>query len=102
MTKQEITKLLKSKESMIDVHTHVGISPKFYYQSGYPYALSLEDLVIRMEVLGIDHSVVFPFVDSAFYENDNQSSIIKTTTKYCNFPYELENKNLLNEVNEIY
>jgi len=102
MTKHEITKLVTSKESIIDVHTHVGISPKFYYQSGYPYALSLEDLVIRMEVLGINHSVVFPFVDSAFYENDNQSSKIKTTTKYCNFPYELENKNLLNEVNEIY
>ena len=102
MTKQEITKLLKSKVSIIDIHTHVGISQKFYFQYGYPYALSLEDLLIRMEVLGIDHSVVFPFVDSAFYENDSQSSKIKTTTKYCNFPYELENRNLLNEINEIY
>jgi len=102
MTKQEIIKLLESKESIIDVHTHVGISQKFYYQYGYPYALSLEDLIIRMEVLGIDHSVVFPFVDSVFYDNDNQSPKIKTTTRYCNFPYELENKNLLNEINEIY
>ena len=102
MTKQEITKLFKSKVSIIDIHTHVGISQKFYYQYGYPYALSLEDLLIRMEVLGIDHSVVFPFVDSAFYENDTKSSIIKTTTRYCNFPYELENKNLLNEINEIF
>ncbi len=102
MTKHEITKLLKSKEAIIDVHTHVGISQKFYYQSGYPYALSLEDLIIRMEVLGIDHSIVFPFVDSAFYENDSQSSTIKTSTKYCNFPYELENRNLINEINEIF
>ena len=102
MTKLEITNLLKSKESIIDIHTHVGISQKFYYQNGYPYALSLEDLIIRMEVLGIDQSVVFPFVDSAFYENDSQSSKIKTTTKYCNFPYELENRNLLNEINEIF
>jgi len=102
MTKLKITNLLKSKESIIDVHTHVGISQKFYYQNGYPYALSLEDLIIRMEVLGIDHSVVFPFVDSAFYENDNQSSKIKTINRYCSFPYELENRNLLNEINEIF
>ena len=70
MTRKEIKKLLGSKEAIIDIHTHVGISPKFYYQYGYPYALSLEDLIIRMDTLGIDHSVVFPFVDSAFYEND--------------------------------
>ncbi len=102
MTRKEIKKLLGSKEAIIDIHTHVGISQKFYYQFGYPYALSLEDLIIRMDTLGIDHSVVFPFVDSAFYENDIESSIIKTTTRYCNFPYELENKNLLNEINEIF
>ncbi len=102
MNRQEIKKLLKSKESIIDIHTHIGISQKFYYQFGYPYALSLEDLIIRMEVLGIGHSVVFPFVDSAFCENDNQSSKIKTTKKHCGFPYELENRNLLNEINEIF
>ncbi len=100
--RQEIKKLLKSKDVIIDVHTHIGISPKFYYQFGYPYALSFEDLAIRMEMLGIDYSVVFPFVDSAFYEIDITSSKIKTTTKFCNFPYELENRNLLNEINEIF
>jgi len=102
MTKQEITNELKSRQAVIDVHTHVGIAPKFYYQYGYPYALSLEDLIIRMEALGIDHSVVFPFVDSAFYENDGQSSQIKATTRYCDFPYQLENTNLLNEIYEIF
>jgi len=95
-------KQLKSKQVLIDGHTHVGISPKFYYQYGYPYALSLEDLIIRMEFLGIDYSVAFPFVDSAFYENDSEAKEIKTTTKYCSAPYELENKNLLNEVYEIF
>ena len=80
----------------------MGISPKFYYQYGYPYALSLEDLIIRMEMVGIDYAVVFPFGDSAFYENDGQSSQVKTTTRYCHFPYEIENRNLLNEINEIF
>ncbi|ASO04631.1 amidohydrolase family protein [Arenibacter algicola] len=93
---------LYQKEAVIDVHTHVGISPKFFYQYGYPYALSVEDLVIRMNVLGIDYSVTFPFVDSAFYVNDSSSSKIKTTTEYCNFPYELENRNMLNEINGIF
>ena len=102
MTRQEIKKLLEQGEVIIDSHTHVGISPKFYYQYGYPYALSLEDLVIRMDVHGIDHAVVFPFVDSAFYENDSQSTQVKTTTRYCHFPYEIENKNLLNEIHEIF
>lgn len=102
MNKEEMFKQLKSKKVIIDGHAHVGISPKFYYQNGYPYALSLEDMIIRMEFLGIDYSVVFPFVDSAFYENDVDSKEIKTTTKYCSAPYELENKNLLNEVYEIF
>ena len=102
MKREEIKKMLMRKNVVIDVHTHIGISPKFYYQYGYPYALSFEDLVIRMEALGIDHSVVFPFVDSAFYVNDSNASKIETTTKFCNFPYELENKNLLNEINEIF
>lgn len=102
MKRQELENLLKRKNAVIDVHTHVGIAPKFYYQFGYPYALSFEDLAIRMEVLGIDHSVVFPFVDSAFYEIDITSSKIKTTTRYCNSPYELENRNLLNEIYEIF
>ncbi len=102
MKREKIKELLKSKDVVIDVHTHIGISPKFFYQFGYPYALSFEDLVIRMELLGIDHSVVFPFVDSAFYEIDRNSSKIKTTTRFCDFPYELENRNLLNEVNDIF
>lgn len=102
MTKQEIQKVLMSKKSIIDVHTHVGIAQKFYHQFGYPYALSVEDLVIRMKVLEIDYSFVFPFVDSAFYKYENSSTQIKTTAKYCNFPYELENRNLLNEINKIF
>ncbi len=102
MTKDEKLKILKSKKVIIDGHAHIGISPKFYYQYGYPYAMSLEDMIIRMEFLEIDYSVVFPFVDSAFYEIDLEAKEIKTTTKYCTAPYEIENKNLLNEVYEIF
>ncbi len=102
MNREVLKKRLYTKEAVIDVHTHIGMSPKFFHQYGYPYALSFEDLVIRMDQLGIDHSVVFPFVDSAFYVNDSRSSTIETTIQYCKFPYELENKNLLNEIYEIF
>ncbi len=102
MTLQEMKETLVRKTVVIDAHTHVGIAPKFYYQFGYPYALSLEDLAIRMAQLHIDYSVVFPFVDSAFYEIDPKSGQIRTTTRTCAFPYELENKNLLHEVYEIF
>ncbi|NIA28313.1 MAG: amidohydrolase family protein [Actinobacteria bacterium] len=94
-------KLLEQRPVVIDGHTHVGISPKFYYQYGYPYALSLEDLIIRMETLDVDHAVVFPFVDSAFYKK-TPSARIGTTTRYCRFPYEIENRNLLKEIYEIF
>ncbi len=102
MNRAALKKKLYHNEAVIDVHTHIGISPKFFYQYGYPYALSFEDMVIRMEMLGIDHSVIFPFVDSAFYVDDINSSKVRTTTKYCDFPYEIENRNILNEINEIF
>ncbi|WP_026810573.1 amidohydrolase family protein [Arenibacter latericius] len=102
MNTDTIKRGLYKTEAVIDIHTHVGIAPKFYYQFGYPYALSVEDLVIRMNQLGIDYSVTFPFVDSAFYVKDSSSPKIKTTKQFCDFPFELENRNLLNEVNEIF
>ncbi|WP_419212095.1 amidohydrolase family protein [Maribacter sp. X9] len=102
MYRESLKKSLYDKEAVIDVHTHVGMSPRFFRQYGYPYALSVEDLVIRMDMLGIDYAVTFPFVDSAFYVNNTGSSKIETTTEYCNFPFELENRNMLNEVNEIF
>jgi predicted TIM-barrel fold metal-dependent hydrolase len=102
MKNTELMEKLKSGKALIDSHTHVGISRKFYLQKGYPYALSLEDLLIRMDVLGIDYNVVFPFVDSVFYKEELRSSVIETTDKYCQFPYEMENANLLNEINEVF
>lgn len=102
MNREKLKQRLYKNEAIIDIHTHVGISPKFFYQYGYPYGLSYEDMVIRMKTLNIDYSVIFPFVDSAFYINDSSSSEVQTTTQYCNFPYEIENRNMLNEINEIF
>ena len=102
MNKQEVKKILKNKKVTIDGHSHIGILPKFYYQGGNPYALSLEDMIIRMKILDIDYSVVFPLGGSIYYKLDLESDKVETTTKYSKFPYELVNRNLLNEIYEIY
>ena len=47
---------------ILDCHNHIGISFNNYVAtSSYPYSMSIEDLLVRMDFLGIDHSVVFPF-----------------------------------------
>jgi hypothetical protein len=51
---------------IIDAHTHVGISATNYLATAYPYAMSIEDLVVRMDLLGIAKAVVMPF-DSSYY-----------------------------------
>ena len=102
MDKQVVYEALKRKEVVIDGHAHVGIFTSAFHQYGYPYALSLEDMVIRMKLLDLDHTVLFPFGDSFFYEKGNDSPQVTTTSRYCQFPYEIENKNLLNEVYEIF
>ena len=101
-TRSAIIERIKSKEIIIDCHCHVGISFPSYLNFGYPYGISFEDHIIRMKHFGIDCSVVFPFIDSVYYEKNLSQSTIKTTKKYCDFPYELENKNLLTEIYEIF
>jgi len=97
-----LQKLASDREAVIDVHTHVGISPRSYIDLGYPYCLSLEDLAIRMKALGISCSVVFPF-DSFYYAlSRNPAKRVRTTGRISRFPYELENRNLCHEVYEIF
>ena len=102
MNRHEVQKTLENKKVVIDGHSHIGISPKFYYQGGIPYALSLEDMIIRMKILDIDYSVVFPMVESLYYKLNLESDKVETTTQYSQFPYEFENRSLLNEIYEIY
>ena len=97
-----IIKELKSTKIKIDGHCHAGISLASYRNFGYPYAISFEDHVIRMRCFGMDRAVLFPFVESLYYVKDLNKSAIETTKQYCQFPYELENKNLLKEIYDIF
>lgn len=101
--KLQIQKEMLNDPIVIDAHTHVGISFKSYVQGEYPYSLSFEDLVLRMDHLNIQKTCVFPFPNSCFYQVDKQpESTLKTTTKFSSCPYELENRNLLNEIYTVF
>ena len=95
--KEQIKARLMSGPRIIDCHTHVGVSQDNYLSFAYPYAMSFEDLAIRMKVLGIGNSVVFPFISSYYERFDAERQ-----PKHSRFPYEKENLNLFKEVFEIF
>jgi predicted TIM-barrel fold metal-dependent hydrolase len=99
---QMLQRLRADEEAIVDVHTHVGISPRSYIDKGYPYCLSLEDLAIRMKALGICYSAVFPY-DTFYYALTRRAKKkVGVSSRIDRFPYETANQNLLNEVFEIF
>jgi hypothetical protein len=89
-------------DAVIDMHTHVGISPDAYITRGYPYCLSMEDLAIRMTTLGISCSVVFPYGSFYYALARKPGPKVRVTGRISRFPYEIENQNLLHEIFEIF
>jgi predicted TIM-barrel fold metal-dependent hydrolase len=101
MTRSDIIERLKRQQVIIDAHTHVGISISNYLASAsYPYALSFEDLVVRMDALGIDSSIVFPF-ESSYYPLFGEDKPLDTPAR-SSFPYEKENLNLFQEIFDVF
>lgn len=100
---ETIRKRLLENEMVIDVHTHVGSSFKALMAGEFPYAMSFEDLVIRMKTLGVDVSCVFPFPHSAFYKVSKEPvTEVSTTSEWCDFPYEVENERLCQELFDVF
>jgi predicted TIM-barrel fold metal-dependent hydrolase len=88
--------------TIIDAHTHVGISARNYLTTAYPYAMSIEDLVVRMDLLGITQAVVMPF-DSSYYLAGRGRATRKGSWRLLSsFPYEKENTSLLVEINDVF
>lgn len=101
MKRTDIIERLKSQQVIIDAHAHVGISVNNYAATGsYPYCLSIEDLIVRMDFLGIDKSVVFPF-ESTYYPLLGEDKPLQSPA-FSSFPYEKENQNLFTEIYEIF
>ncbi|HPN84803.1 MAG TPA: amidohydrolase family protein [Victivallales bacterium] len=90
-----------SKKPIIDCHNHIGISINNYLVSAsFPYAMTVEDLIVRMNLLGVDKAVIFPF-ESSYYPFLGEEKRLETPA-FSKFPYERENLNLLRETYEIY
>ncbi len=89
-----------SASKIIDCHTHVGISTKNHLTGAYPYAMSAEDLLVRMDLLGIASSIVLPF-DSSYYLAEELVAG-EAGGMISSFPYEKENSGLLVEINEVF
>lgn len=94
---------LKKKPGVIDVHTHVGINLPAYVSLSYPYALSVEDLLIRMKLAGIDYSVVFPY-GSPYYSAKSfvAGKAQRDPQTLSALPFERANRSLCREVYEIF
>lgn len=101
--REEVRKRLSTGGTRIDCHTHVGADFGAYVHFAYPYAMSVEDLVIRMDGNRIGCSVAFPFGRSAYFEVDREPTVdLRTSNRLCRFPYEIENRSLLREVYEVF
>jgi predicted TIM-barrel fold metal-dependent hydrolase len=100
--KNKVIEKIKNSKCIIDSHTHVGVSLQSYLDMAYPYALSFEDLVIRMRLLGIRRSVVFPYGASSYYIADKIKAARKDLEIFSAFPYEKENNNLFNEIFNVF
>ncbi|MDD5597266.1 MAG: amidohydrolase family protein [Victivallaceae bacterium] len=102
MTKDEMLKFLSENEGIIDVHTHVGITMDGYLTGAYPYGMSFEDLVIRMKLLGVSRSVVFPFQSSYYLREKMHVFGANPQISFSVFPYENENTRLFEEIYSVF
>ena len=101
-SKKEMMNILRNEECVIDCHTHAGVSIEEYLSGSYPYALSFEDLVLRMNTLGISYSAVFPFNSSYYLRKKMNISDEVSETAFSAFPYEKENIRLFEEIYSVF
>lgn len=94
--------LARRPDAVIDVHTHVGISPDGYACGSHPYCLGVEDMLIRMEALDIDHSVVFPLSSFHYDIRSVMDGKVKCSSRIASFPYEIANRNLFREIFDLF
>ena len=104
MRRRDISRSLeRDANAVVDCHTHVGIDESAPLCRRFPYCLSVEDLTIRMNALGVTHAVAFP-ISSSFYDSRAAlSGVVRRDRRSpCRSPYELENANLLYEIYEVF
>lgn len=95
--KEKLALFLNKK---IDVHTHSS-GMNFYgmMKNYYPISQGVLDLSQKIAENGIDYAITFPFPDTFFYEiAPYLDNFNYKPSNLMNFPFELENLNLLNQI----
>lgn len=100
-TRIQLLQRLAERQAIIDCHTHVGLWQMMYLRQQYPYCLSFEDLAIRMQVLNIDASILFPFGSSYYLAGPSAGEGIRNA-EFSTFPFEKENRSLFREIFEVF
>ncbi len=102
-TREEIASHLRENRGIIDVHSHVGMNPVALYDNSYPYCMSAEDQAVRARLLGVDYTVVFPFLYTSYFDlKAFARGEFVHDPDGASLPYEVENRRLLEEIYEVF
>lgn len=87
-------------ETIIDVHTHSGVDNYNIIFKRYPTVQSVKDLVMKLNMTGVDFAVNFPCAASYYYLN---LEALVTTGKFVptqaeEYPYQKSNQQMLYEI----
>jgi predicted TIM-barrel fold metal-dependent hydrolase len=104
MTREQILDRLAREARCINVHAHVGMDPVLYVKGEYPYGMTAEDMVFRMDAQDIDATAVFPMVYTSYFRINafRNGRYVRDPNGASAFPYQAENLSLLKEVYEAF
>jgi len=91
-----------AQPGLIDAHTHVGVDAALFYGGSFPYAMSAEDMVLRMDLTGVQYAVCFPWVYSVYFSLPEFVGMrfVRSAGDLCPTPYRFENERLCQEIYE--
>lgn len=93
-----LSRFWEKHDSVIDTHVHIGVSLSQYVKGGV-FCQSIGDLILKMETLGVDFSIIFPFAE---LESNSVQHIYYNAGDGLfeseSFPYQLANSHMLSEV----
>lgn len=88
---------------LVDIHTHSGgMDFSNLLRGSYPYCQDLSDLYFKGVENNVPHQVVFPMPTTCYYNTKEYwNTGAYTPSGLCEFPFEVENKHLLQAINSI-
>lgn len=104
ITRKTVEAAIRKKPGVIDIHTHIGMDISHALNRTYPYGLSGQDMIVRMERTRIDYSVVFPHGYTEYFALRPylKSQFRKDRHSFSSCPHEFENQRICNEVYEAF